>query len=164
VADDELEALVRTHEAALLRLAYLLCRDSARAEDMVQDALLRILRRWRSAGLPDHPLAYARRVVINEYLAWRRLRSATELVGAVRDTELDDLADQLAERDLIWRLLGNLSPRARTVLVLRYYEQLPDADIASILGCRRATVRSIAARALQSLRTHARLAAVLEEA
>jgi DNA-directed RNA polymerase specialized sigma24 family protein len=72
VADKELEMLVRAHEAALWRLAYLLCRDSARAEDLVQDALLRVLGRWRwrSASVQDQPFAYARKVVINEYLAW----------------------------------------------------------------------------------------------
>ncbi len=164
MADQELKALVRVHEQALLRLAYLLCRDSARAEDLVQDALIRVLRRWRSAGVSDHPFAYARKVVINEYLAWRRLRSATERVGPVDDTQASDPADQIVDRVLMWRLLGDLSPRARAVLVLRYYEQLADDEIAAIVGCRPATVRSIAARALHGLRAHPMLAEVLEEA
>jgi RNA polymerase sigma-70 factor (sigma-E family) len=164
VADQELEALVRAHEAALLRLAYLLCRDAARAEDLVQDALIRVLRRWRAAGVPDRPFGYVRKVVITEYLAWRRLRSATERVGPVEGDEVSDPAGQVADRVLMWRLLGDLSPRARTVLVLRYYEQLADAEIAAIVGCRLATVRSIAARALQGLRAHPMLAEVLEEA
>lgn len=164
MADEELELLVRSHEAALLRLAYLLCRDSARAEDLVQDTLLRALRRWRSAGVPDHPFAYARRVLINEYLAWRRLRSASERIGFVEDAEVPDHADQLADRELMWRLLGEVQSRARTVLVLRYYEQLTDVEIASILSCRQTTVRSICARALQVLRAHPMLATVLEEA
>jgi RNA polymerase sigma-70 factor (sigma-E family) len=164
VADDELERLVRAHEAALLRLGYLLCRDSARAEDLVQDALLRLLRRWRSAGVPDNPLAYARKVLINEYLAWRRLRSAGERLGVVDDAEVSDKTDQIADRDLMWRLLGVLSARSRAVLVLRYYEHLADAEIASIVGCRPATVRSIAARALSVLRAHPMLSSVLEEA
>lgn len=156
--------LVRSHEAALLRLAYLLCRDSARAEDLVQDALLRVLRRWRSVGVSDHPFAYARKVVINEYLAWRRLRSASEQVGPVEDSAVFDHVEQLADRDLMWRLLGELHARGRAVLVLRYYEQLTDAEIASIVGCRLATVRSITARALQALRAHPMLATILEEA
>jgi len=164
VADEELESLVRTHEAGLLRLAFLLCRDSARSEDLVQDALLRVLRRWRSAGIPDQPFAYARKAVINEYLAWRRLRSASEQVGSVEDAGESDNADQLADRDLMWRLLGELPARGRAVLVLRFYEQLPDSEIATILGCRPATVRSISARALQHLRTHPMMAVVLEEA
>lgn len=164
VADDELVALVRAHEPALLRLAYLLCRDSARAEDLVQDALIRVLRRWRHGGVPAQPLAYARRVVTNEFLAWRRLRSAAEMVGPVRDVEVLDHSDQVTDRDLMWRLLGQLSPRSRAVLVLRYYEQLSDNEIAELLGCQRATVRSISARAMQSLRAHPALATVLEQA
>jgi len=164
VADEELVLLVRSHEAALLRLAYLLSRDSARAEDLVQDTLLRVLRRWRSAGAPDHAFAYARRVLINEFLAWRRLRSASELLGPVEDAKVPDHADQLADRELMWRLLGAVQPRARTVLILRYYEQLSDAEIAAMLGCRQATIRSISARALQALRAHPMLATVSEEA
>jgi RNA polymerase sigma-70 factor (sigma-E family) len=164
VADEELELLVRTHEAALLRLAFLLCHDSARAEDLVQEALVRVLRRWRSAGVAEHPLAYARKTLVNEYLAWRRLRWASEVVGDIDDAAVADQADELAERDLMWRLLAELSPRSRTVLVLRYYEHLPDTDIAVVIGARQATVRSIAARALSVLRAHPSLIAAMEEA
>jgi RNA polymerase sigma factor (sigma-70 family) len=64
----------------------------------------------------------------------------------------------------MWRLLGELPARGRTVLVLRYYEQLTDAEIAVIVGCRQATVRSITARALHTLRAHPTLATTLEEA
>jgi DNA-directed RNA polymerase specialized sigma24 family protein len=95
VADEDLVALVRTHEAGLLRLAYLLCRDTGRAEDLVQDALLRVLRQWRSAGVSEHPYAYARKVVTNEYLAWRRLRVSGEHVGAVDDSVVLDQVDHL---------------------------------------------------------------------
>jgi hypothetical protein len=89
---------VRAHEAALLRLAYLLCRDSGRAEDLVQDALVRVLRRWRQVGVPDSPFGYVRKVVITEYLAWRRLRSATERVGPVEGDEVPDPAAEVADR------------------------------------------------------------------
>lgn len=164
MADEELELLVRTHEAALLRLAFLLCHDSARAEDLVQEALVRVLRRWRSAGAAEHPLAYARKTLVHEYLAWRRLRWTSEIVGDIGDAAVPDQADELAERDLMWRLLAELSPRSRTVLVLRYYEQLPDTDIAIVIGARQATVRSIAARALSALRAHPSLIAAMEEA
>jgi RNA polymerase sigma-70 factor (sigma-E family) len=164
VADEDLVALVRTHEAGLLRLAYLLCRDAGRAEDLVQDALVRVLRQWRSAGVSDHPYTYTRKVVTNEYLAWRRLRISGEHVGSVDDTVVFDQVDRLADRDLMWRLLGQLPARGRTVLVLRYYEQLTDAEIASILGCRQTTVRSVTARALHTLRAHPMLATMFEEA
>jgi phage shock protein A len=79
-------------------------------------------------------------VVINEYLAWRRLRSASGQVGPVGDAEAFDHVEQLADRELA------------------------DVEIATILGCRQATVRSISARALQLLRAHPMMAIVLEEA
>jgi RNA polymerase sigma-70 factor (sigma-E family) len=151
VADEAFTAFVQTHGATLLRFAYLLCRDSARAEDFVQDALIKMLRRWRSAGVAAEPVAYARKVVVNEFLGWRRLRASTEVYGDV-EVALADETEVISDRDLMWRLIGTLAPRARAVLVLRYYEQLPDAEIAALLGCAEATVRSIAARALTALR------------
>ena len=71
------------------------------------------------------------------------------------------MTDAVGERDRVWRLIGALPPRARAVLVLRYYEDLPDAEIATVLGCAEATVRSLAARAFHTLRASA---AVAEEA
>ena len=121
------------------------------------------MRRWR-AQPPDHPLAYARKSVVNEYLGWKRRRSSRELVGDdLVDIVLSDESQAQADRDLVWRLLSALSPRARAVLVLRYYAQLPDREIAEYLGCAEATVRSIAARAFASLREHPQLS-ILEEA
>lgn len=153
MADEAFTAFVQTHGAMLLRFAYLLCRDSARAEDLVQDALIKMLRRWRSAGVAAEPVAYARKVVVNEFLGWRRLRASTEVFGDV-EVALADETEVISDRDLMWRLIGTLAPRARAVLVLRYYEQLPDAEIAALLGCAEPTVRSIAARALTALRAH----------
>jgi RNA polymerase sigma-70 factor (sigma-E family) len=163
VADDQFSEFVRTHGDTLLRLGYLLCGDGARAEDLVQDALVKLMRRWR-VNPPDHPLAYARKTVVNEYLGWKRRRSSRELVGdELVDVTLSDESQAQADRDLVWRLLSGLSPRARAVLVLRYYAQLPDREIADHLGCAEATVRSVAARAFASLREHPQLS-ILEEA
>jgi RNA polymerase sigma-70 factor (sigma-E family) len=145
--------LVNEHGAALLRVAYLLCRDSQQAEDLVQDALLKGLAQWRRAGRPEQPGPYLRKIVLNEYLGWRRRRASTELVGLPADEQGEpDVTEAHADRDLMWQLLGTLSPRARAVLVLRYYEALPDNEIAAHLGCAEATVRSIAARAFATLR------------
>jgi RNA polymerase sigma-70 factor (sigma-E family) len=163
VADEAFTAFVQEHGAGLLRVAYLLCRDSGRAEDIAQDALVKLMRRWRSAGTADSPLAYARRIVVNEYLSWRRLRAAGEVVGVVEDSAAPDRTGDVDERDLVWRLIGTLPPRARAVLVLRYYEQLPDREIAALLGCADVTVRTIAARAFAALRTNPMLASVTEE-
>lgn len=160
MGDGEFDAFAAEHTAALLRLAYLLCRDPVRAEDLVQDAFEQALKRWRRDGPPDAPLAYVRRVVVNAYLGWRRRRSSTELVGVaeVAEPSTPDGTDERAARDLTWRLLGTLDPRPRAVLVLRYYAALPDREIAEQLGCAEATVRSLAARAFVRLREEPQLA------
>jgi RNA polymerase sigma-70 factor (sigma-E family) len=163
VADDQFSDFVRAHGASLLRFGYLLCGDASRAEDVVQDSLVKLMRRWRVQP-PEHPLAYARRTVVNEYLGWKRRRSSRELVGDdLVDVVLSDESQAQADRDLVWRLLSGLSPRARAVLVLRYYAQLSDREIAEYLGCAEATVRSIAARTFAALREHPQLS-ILEEA
>ena len=160
MADGGFDTFAATHTAALLRLAYLLCRDPGRAEDLVQDSLEKALRRWRRSGPPEQPLAYARRIVVNSYLGWRRRRASGELVGVldVAEPTTPDGADEHAARDLMWRALGALEPRQRAVLVLRYYLGLPDREIAEQLGCAEATVRSLAARAFARLREHPQLA------
>jgi RNA polymerase sigma-70 factor (sigma-E family) len=162
--DPEFTAFAQSHGDELQRIAYLLCRDGARAEDLVQDALVKLLRRWRSRGAPEHPLAYARRVVINEYLGWRRLRVSRELPMADGPALLaPDDTEVLADRDMLWRLIATLSPRARAVLVCRYYVQLPAREIAELLGCAEVTVRTSAARALAALRANPILSGVREE-
>jgi RNA polymerase sigma factor (sigma-70 family) len=92
--------------------------------------------------------------MVNEYLSWRRRRSSAELPGAVPDVPAPHLADAgIAERDALWRALARLPRRQRTVLVLRFYEDLSDSEIAGVLGCPGSTVRSLASRALHALRT-----------
>jgi RNA polymerase sigma-70 factor (sigma-E family) len=154
VVDEQFAAFVAASGPALLRFAYLLCRDSARAEDLVQSALERMLRRWRSGAVAANPTAYARKVITNEYLGWRRLRASTE-VSLVDEQPVADAVALVDERDRVWRLIGTLPARSRAVLVLRYYEGLPDREIALVLDCAEATVRSLAARALSTLRTAA---------
>lgn len=163
MADEAFTAFVRKHGAALLRIAYLLCRGGGRAEDIVQDALVKVMRRWRSVGAAESPLAYTRRIVVNEYLSWRRLRSAGEIIGVVGDAALPDRAVDMHERDLVWRLIRTLQPRARAGLVLRYYERLPDRGIATVLGCAGGTVRTTAAPAFAVLRSNPMLASVRED-
>jgi RNA polymerase sigma factor (sigma-70 family) len=92
--------------------------------------------------------------VVNEFLRTRRLRSSTEIVlDTVDDRGSVEFESAVVDRDQVWLALGHLTPRQRAVVVLRYYEDLPDSEIARLVGCREATVRSLAARALQLLRT-----------
>jgi RNA polymerase sigma factor (sigma-70 family) len=131
------------------------CRDRGQAEDLVQEALLKLSRRQEAI---THPQAYARRIVVNDYLGWRRRRVSTEVVGDVPDTAVPGFADDVADRDLVWRIIGRLPKRQRAVLVLRYYEALGDAEVAQLLGCAEGTVRSLATRAFEALRSDPQLA------
>jgi RNA polymerase sigma-70 factor (sigma-E family) len=136
----------------LLRFGHVLTGNPHEAEDLVQEALGKTMRRWNRSR-PDDPVAYVRRVMVNTHLTrWRRWGSRVRL-GDVPEVAADDPSLQRShDRDLLRRALASLPPRQRAVLVLRYLEDLPDAEIAVLLGCQQATVRSQAARGLASLR------------
>jgi len=149
------EEFVVQRGAALFRLAFLLTRDGALAEDLVQEALAKAHRHWDRVSAADRPEAYVRRIVVNEVVSWRRRRSHREIPSLIPDVAdpRPDTTDTLLERDALWRRLGTLPTRQRTVLVLRYYEGLSDAEIADVLDCPPGTVRSLAARAFSTLRS-----------
>lgn len=154
-ADEAIAEVIAVEGGRLLRLAFQLSHDRWIAEDLVQQALENVYRRWRRSPVDDvsNREAYARKAVVNEFLRRRRLRAATEIVtDQVPDAEIDAHDQSAVERDVVWRALGALPPRQRAAIVLRYYEDLPDADIAALLGCRLATVRSLLARGVQALR------------
>jgi len=159
--DDALADLVARSGARLLRVGYQLTHDRSAAQDLVQDALLRVYGSARRRGtVPDDWYAYLRRAVVNEYLRTRRLRSSTEVpTDTVPDRPVvDQPEDRVADRADLWAALGALNSRQRAVLVLRYYEGLADGEIAALIGCREASVRSIASRGLAALRQRAVLA------
>jgi RNA polymerase sigma-70 factor (sigma-E family) len=148
--------LARDHALELLRFAYLLCGDRVLAEDLLQDALLGMHRRFPGRLAVDNPVGYACRAMANANVNRLRRRSSSELVvDPVPDHPAVGAhnADDAAERDVLWRALRRLPARQRTVLVLRFYNDATDVEIADALGCRRGTVRSLASRALAVLRT-----------
>jgi RNA polymerase sigma-70 factor (sigma-E family) len=146
--------------SSLLRYAVILTGDSDLAQDVVQEVLARAQVRWSRIERAGSPDAYVRQMVLNEYLSWRR-RWAVRNIQAVGE-RLADLSDRhgssgdhahdVVETDAVWARLATLPRKQRAVLVLRYYEQLSDTEIASLLGCAQATVRSNASKALASLR------------
>ncbi len=145
---------------SLLRYAVVLTGDRDLARDVVQEVMARAQLKWRRISGADAPEAYVRRMVLNEYLSWRR-SWATRNVHAVGERLADlgdarggvhDHAQDVVEADELWRRLATLSRKQRAVLVLRYYEQLDDEAIADLIGCSPATVRSHASRALHNLR------------
>ncbi|HEY5353639.1 MAG TPA: SigE family RNA polymerase sigma factor [Streptosporangiaceae bacterium] len=140
---------------AVLRFAAVLTGDRSLAEDVVQEVLIRANGRWQAIADLDRPEAYVRKMIVNEYLSWRRRSWRLVLSGAGPEVDgrlAPDPAAAHAERDAILAELARLPARQRAVLVLRYYEGLSDTEIAEALGCAPGTVRGYASRALALLR------------
>ncbi len=151
----EYAEVVAARAPALLRLAVMLTGDRTEAEDLVQTTLMRTQKHADRIAAMAAPAAYLRRVLVHEHVSGvrrlgRRVRTSS-LEG--HDRVGVDEADSVDRRDATWRLLATLPRQQRAVLVLRFYEDLPDREIAETLGCREPTVRSNASRALASLRT-----------
>ena len=143
------------HLARLARFGFALTHDEGGAEDLVQIALVRTLLAWPRLRNQIDPEAYVRRVMVNTQVsAWRRQRRHREVrvepIGAVESFAPDEA--ELVERDRVWRELVNLPPRQRAVLVLRYYEDRSERDVAALLGCSVGTVKSQTSKALAKLR------------
>ena len=143
----------------LLRTAYLIAWDLPEAEDLVQECLLTVARRWPRVRRMEHPRAYARRVLVNLALDDRRHRARRRQELAAMGTAVEPGADEdrriagvEIRRDLV-DALATLPPRQRAVLVLRYFEDLPEAQVATVLGCSVGTVKSTASRGLARLQT-----------
>jgi RNA polymerase sigma-70 factor (sigma-E family) len=145
---------VRARSAALLRSAWLLTGDAGRAEDLLQTALTKAWRNWSTIEQAFSPEAYVRRVLFTTYVsAWRRQWRGELPSGTVPDApDTHDMAADIATRDMVKRALGRLSRRARAIVVLRYIEDRPVAEVAELLGCSAETVKSLASRAMATLR------------
>jgi RNA polymerase sigma-70 factor (sigma-E family) len=157
-AEADFEGFVARSARSLLRTAWLLTGDRGHAEDIVQTALERTARRWdRLSGDPE---SYARRVVINlatDRFRRRRARVVEVPLSALADAVNTSSGADIARVDLRDRLLGDLRrlpPRQRAVLVLRYFDDLDEAQTAQVLGVSLGTVKSSASRGLAHLRLH----------
>lgn len=145
---------------SLTRAAVVITWSLPDAEDAVQEALVRTARHWARVSSMAHPYGYARRIVVHQALrgAQKRNTQRTELTefpdGTVvtRAMVEDDVFGGVDLRLELAQLLGTLAPRQRTVVVLRYAEQMTEAEVADLLGCPVGTVKSTAARALERLR------------
>jgi RNA polymerase sigma-70 factor (sigma-E family) len=144
---------VLEHGAALSRTAWLLTGDRGHGEDLVQSALARAYGKWSRVRRADDPGAYVQRLMINTYLSWRRRRSSTETVLAeLPERGSDDLQSAHADRDEMRTALAGLSPRVRAAVVLRYFEDLDQAETARRTGCSVKTVNNHVTRGLAALR------------
>jgi RNA polymerase sigma-70 factor (ECF subfamily) len=151
------ELYVRYADGAV-RLAYLLTGDMSLAEDIVQDAFVRLAGRLIHVRDPDAFEAYLRRTVMNlckSHFRRRRVERAylSRARGAIttQDTPWSDRS--VEDRDVLWHALGKLSKRQRVAVVLRFYEDLSEREVADILKCRPGTVKSLVSRGLAMLRT-----------
>jgi RNA polymerase sigma-70 factor (sigma-E family) len=143
---------VARQRPALMRFATVLTCQAWLAEDVVSDVLGRAFERWDRISAMDEPHAYVRRMVVNDYLSWRKRLARTSPHADVEPAVLPDGADERAERDAMIRRLAALPRKQRAAVVLRYYAGLPNREIATQLGCRETTVRSQIHRALATLR------------
>jgi RNA polymerase sigma-70 factor (sigma-E family) len=155
---------VEARERALQRTAWLLTGDWGLAEDLVQTALARSWPRWERIRARDNPEAYVRRVMVNTWMSWNRRRWRGEQASAaVWDSPAPgDMAAEVAVRMAVRSALRSLTVRERTVLVLRVFDDLSEAQVADILNCSVGNVKSTAARALAKLRDDPRLVGLLD--
>lgn len=150
------EEFVQARSPRLFRTALLLAgQDRAVAEDLLQLALERAYRHWARVCRSGEPERYVQRILANASNdRWRQVarRPERQLRPGEADPLARDQSDAVAERDFLMRALATLPPRQRTVLVLRYFNDLSEAEIADALGCSAGTVKSQASRGLARLR------------
>jgi RNA polymerase sigma-70 factor (sigma-E family) len=145
------EEFVAVASPRLLRMAFLLTRDAGHAEDLLQTALARAWRAWHR--IDGDPEPYVRRIIVNSHATWWRRRwRGEEPAGEMPERPGESPQAAVDEREWLWQALGRLPRRQRTVLVLRFYEDLTEAQVAGLLGCSVGTVKSQASKALAKLR------------
>lgn len=153
--DEDFTEFVQAYSTRLLRFAEMLCGDRHQAEDIVQHALMQCYPRWQR--IDGEPLAYVRRAVVNRFMSLARRRSSKERPADPSAPEwaaetTGDFAGGVDERAAVLAALAVLTPRERAVVVLRFSQDLSEADTAALLGVARGTVKSTCARALGKLR------------
>ncbi|RDI34892.1 SigE family RNA polymerase sigma factor [Lentzea flaviverrucosa] len=145
------EEFVAVASPRLLRTAFLLTRDIGHAEDLLQTALAKAWRAWNRVDGDPEP--YVRRIIVTSHATWWRRRwRGEEPTGELPERPGESPQEAVGEREWLWQALGRLPRRQRAVLVLRFYEDLTEAQVAGLLGCSVGTVKSQASKALAKLR------------
>ncbi len=169
-AGSSFDEYVAARGQALLRFGYVLTGDRHLSEELVQEALARAHRRWSRISSLEHPDAYVRRIVVNDFLSWKRRRASHSTLVAdppeqrATDPHGGDHGAAHADRDAMWQLLAQLPKQQRAVLVLRYYEDWTDEEIAHLVKCSPVTVRAHASKALARLRGAATTSSIMNGA
>lgn len=154
MANDDREtftAWAAGRQQVLFRTAYLLSGDRHRAEDLLQETLLKVAARWPRLRDGD-PDAYARTILVRDNISWWRRRRRETVVAAPPQQPAADTVDTIDRRLIVARALDRLTARQRAVLVLRYYDDLTESQTAAVLGVSRGTVKTHAHNALARLR------------
>lgn len=154
-ADRHFDEIYRAHRADLFRLGVLICGDRARSEDAVAEVFAKVLPRWRAGTVLERPQMYLRRALVNELTGGFRRQAVERRVAARQwgdDRGRPQIDIEIAEHDRMAAALATLPTVQRAVLVLRYYADLSEAEIASLLDVPQGTVKSRASRALARLR------------
>lgn len=151
----DFRAFVAARSQALLWFAHVLTGDPHMAEDVVQTALAKTALAWPRIRRKDNPEGYVRRAIVTTHLNALRRKPWREQPREMITDDVNAVSPEheLDERDAMWTALAELPPKQRAVLVLRYYEDLSEADIADVLNCSCGTVKSQASKGLQHLRT-----------
>ncbi|MER7365569.1 SigE family RNA polymerase sigma factor [Nonomuraea wenchangensis] len=150
--DAAFTAFLDTHQRPLLRLCYLLTGEVHLAEDLLQSVLVRMLGRWPKLRHIDHLDAYARKALVNQYISWRRRRGSGEVLRSELPERAHSSEDSAVLRIVLRQALMRLTPKQRAVLVLRFYEDRTEREVADLMGCSVGTVKSQAHHALARLR------------
>lgn len=155
--DADFTAYLQARQGSLLRTAYLLTGDRHQAEDLVQTAFAKLYLAWDRVRDRESVDGYVRRILVNEHNSlWRRAWKRNERPSDVLpDVAVVDEYDDGTSSEL-WTAVQTLPRKARAVLVLRYYEQLTEAETAEVLGISVGTVKSQTSRALGALRNQMR--------
>jgi RNA polymerase sigma-70 factor (sigma-E family) len=154
---------VHRYAPSLFTTAYLLTGDVGQAEELLQDTLVRLYSNWQRVAAAASPVAYVRRSVVNSFISGRRRTDRVVALDGLEDgpagsrlagpaDALRGLAETVTDRQMLVQLLRELPTRQQAALVLRYFEDLTDAEIAKTIGCRPATVRSLLSRGLAAMR------------
>ncbi|WP_193607179.1 SigE family RNA polymerase sigma factor [Nocardioides lijunqiniae] len=167
---EEFAELVTARSAALHRAAYLMVGDTALAQDLVQEALVKTYAAWPRLRDPANAEAYCRKAITTTAISWFQRRSWTHERPGILAEDLGGSggpggaggtggsvpghADSVAQSEWLWQGLRRLPPRQRAAIVLRYYEDLTEAQTAHAMGCAVGTVKSQVAAGLSSLRAH----------
>ncbi|WP_331767565.1 SigE family RNA polymerase sigma factor [Embleya sp. NBC_00896] len=151
----DFRAFVESRWSGLVRTAYLLTGDHGIAEDVAQSALTKTYVNWRRVQRADNPDAYVRRVLVTTNTdRFRKIRVAEQLSADPPQSIGEDPYSRIDQQHMLRDALADLPARQRAVVVLRYWDDLPETEVARILGCALGTVKSQAAKGLAKLREH----------